>query len=427
MAGNNSNDILMVDICRTGGRVSRVTKQYPLTGDLAGLRPTMLNSLGCQPVISVQQAGATGVLERINQASGTFASELLPSADGTNRAYPGPSSHVSVIATSLGAGPISTPFPLSRASYGANHTFGTDVWFTESGGGFQTLHSTGHVYTGFGAGQQPYWVLKLPPARQYNGVSAGRLENHFYDNYLLMPVVSYHCEPLSLGWNPVTSEYAWSTSGKPTTLITTNQIGGGGTGERWDLEIRWNEVRPCFLAAKTHDISAANLGDAVQNGAGLNRFYSYQLLDSQQVPDFGGTVFTPYTYAQGDFRDTLIAYTDSTNEPTAGWTMDFETLPAAGGAASLPTPQTNWQTGIGQPLTRNYDMCYRYPVPTLTASDQGSGTKVYLQFALTIPGGFSQSGFIEFVKDPLATQAAWNVTPRYYEMLFKFTHQTALP
>jgi len=192
------------------------------------------------------------------------------------------------------------------------------------------------------------------------------------------------------------------------------------------LQIKWNEVRPCFLAAKTIDISATNQGDPILNGAGLDRFYTYDLLDSVQIPDFGGSDFHPYTYSQGDFRDTLIAYIEAANEPPVGWTLEFESLSPAIDTAPLPTPQRNpFDTGLG-PTFKTYDTCYKYQIPTLTVSDQGSGDKVYLAFDLNIPGGFSQTGFIEFVKESLVTQAAWNATPRYYEMIFNFEHLTGL-
>jgi hypothetical protein len=427
MAGNNPKDVLLVDFCKSP-RLNKIAKQYVLGGSLTGQTPTMLNSLGCFPVVSIRDSAAAGVLERINQNTGAFKSELLASADGTLRSQPGPSSHVYAIPTSLGTGSIANPFPLDRADYAATHTFGTDAWFTESGGGFQTLHGSNHHFVGFGAGQQPYWVLKVPPGREFNGVSTGRLENHFYDNYLLMPLVSYHCEPLSLSWSAVNSWYEWGSSGKDTSIVT-NQVGGGGTGERYTVDLRWNEVRPCFLSAATFPISAANLGDGNQNGAGLFRSYTYRLLDSNiQVPDFGGSAFHPYSYAQSDFRDTLIVYSDSTNAPS-GFTLDFETLSPTIGGAPLPTPQRNmFDSGFG-PTFQNNDTCSRYQIPTLTARDLGGGdgTRVYLQFSLTIPGGFSKSGFIELIKDPLATQVAWNVTPRYHEIVLQFIHETGLP
>jgi hypothetical protein len=172
-----------------------------------------------------------------------------------------------------------------------------------------------------------------------------------------------------------------------------------------------------------------NAGDSVANGAGLFRSYTYRLLESDvTVPDFGGSVFKPYTYAQSDFRDALIAYSASANAP-GSWTLDIESLAAATSSPSLPTPQKNpFFPGSGSP-TQTYDTCHRYAIPTLTAQDLGlgDGVRVYLEYDLNIAGGFSKSGFIEFVKDPLATQAAWNTTPRYYEMIFNFIHETGLP
>jgi hypothetical protein len=422
MAGNNNNDVLIVDLCRTNGKVSRVTKQYEL-----GSRPAMLNSLGCNPVVSVEDT-AGSVLQRVTNNGGILQSVLLPSGDGGSRAEPGPSSHVYAIPTSVGAVSTPNPFPLAKASYTGSHTFGTDIWYTESGGGFQTLHNTGHEYVGFGGAQQPYWVLKLPPAREFNGVPSGRLENHIYDNYILMPVVSFHCEPLSLRWNAVLSQYEWIL-GDNSALIVTNQVGGGGTGERWTLQIRWNEVRPCFLTGYTHPFSAVNAGDSVANGAGLSRSYTYRLLEADvQVPDFAGSVVKSYGYAQGDFRDPLIAYSASSNEP-ASWSIDFEGIAPTSSAPVLPTPQKN---PFDPPFTttfRTYDGCHRYAIPTKTAQDLGlgDGPRVYLEFDLNITGGFSKTGFIEFVKDSLATQTAWNNTPRYYEMIFNFIHETGLP
>lgn len=424
MAGNNIKDVLIVDFCKTFGRLGRITKQYRV----AAATPTMINSMGCSPVVSLLDTPEAGVLARVNHNSGALQQDLLPSADATSRSNPGPTSHVYAIPDAISAASVPNPFPLAAGSYTGNHVFGTDTWYTEAGGGFQTLNNTGHEYVGFGAGQQPYWVLKLPPSREFNGVFTGRLENHIYDNYILMPVVSFHCEPLSLRWNLVLSRYEWIL-GDNTAIIATNQVGGGGSGEQWVLTIRWNEVRPCFLSSYTHPISAANVGDAVQNGAGLFRSYTYRLLESDvTMPDFGGALFKGYNYAQGDFRDPLIAYSASSNAP-ASWNIDFESLSPTTSSPSLPTPQKN---PFDPPLVttfRMYDTCHRYAIPTKTVQDLGlgDGPRVYLAFNLTISGGFSKTGFIEFVKDSLATQTAWNNTPRYYEMIFDFNHLTGLP
>jgi hypothetical protein len=229
---------------------------------------------------------------------------------------------------------------LTRAAYSGNHTFGTDVWFTEAGGGFQTLHNTGHSYVGFGS--RPAAVLDpegAARARVQRGPT-GRLENHVYDNYILMPVVSFHCEPLSLRWNAAQARYEWLVSTK-TATIATNQVGGGGTGEQWVLTIKWSEVHPCFLAGYTDPYSAANAGRlGGQRGRPVPELHLPAAGSDVQVPDFGGAVFKPYTYAQGDFRDPLIAYAASSNAP-AIWSLDFESLSPTISSPALPTPQKN--------------------------------------------------------------------------------------
>ena len=102
MAGNNNNDVLVADFCKSA-RLGRISKQYALPDPLSGIEPTMLSSLGCFPVVSLRDVGAIGVLERVAHASGNLDVELLASADGTSRAYPGPSSHVYTIPDTVGA------------------------------------------------------------------------------------------------------------------------------------------------------------------------------------------------------------------------------------------------------------------------------------------------------------------------------------
>ena len=170
--------------------------------------------------------------------------------------------------------------------------------------------------------------------------------------------------------------------------------------------------------------SPSIVGDDIQNGTGLFRSYCYYPLESGVIiPDFGGTDFRSYTIALADLRDPLIAYTESSNEPTS-WTLTFDSLSPSGGSASLPASQRNpYDSGLG-PTFMNFDTCYRYAIPTLTVKP---GPIVGLDFDLEITGGYSQTGTIEFVKDSLVSQSEWDVTPRTYEMLLKFTFQTNLP
>lgn len=424
MAGTNDKDLLVVDFCKQPS-LTRLNRQV-LLRDPLDAEPTGMAPLGCFPFVAHRQANGA-VLSRVNHLTGAYQNVVLATGDATASEEPGPTSFLSAAANrNVTSTPVS-PFPATDGNFSASHAMGSDLFFTENGGGFQILNSTGHSYQGFGGSFAPYWTLKLPPARQFKGVGFGRLENHVYDNYILMPLVSYHCEPLSLRWNAVASYYEWIKSGK-TAIIVTNQVGGGGTGEQWRLDIIWNEVRPCLLAPADIALSAANAGDAVNNGAGLFRSYSYKLLEADvTMPDYGGVVSRSYAVSSGDLRVPLVAYADSTNVPPI-YSLTFEALSPTSGGVSLPTPQRDPFDTSPTPSFRTFDECHRYSVPTRTDQDLGlgDGTRVYLAFELIVDGGFSKTGFIEFVKDPLSTQAAWNVTPRYYEMLFQFTHFTGL-
>jgi hypothetical protein len=427
MAGTNTNDLLIVDFCKQP-RLTRLSRQARLQDPLnvADAEPTAMAPLGCFPFVAHRQANGA-VLSRVNHISGRYQNVVLTTGDAEASEEPGPTSFLSSAPNRNVTGPASSPFPAEDGNFSASHAMGTDLFFTEAGGGFQILNSTGHSYNGFGGSFAPYWVLKLPPARQFKGVGFGRLENHVYDNYILMPVVSYECEPLCLRWSAANSWYEWVESGK-TALIVTNQVGGGGTGEQWTLEIIWNEVRPCLKAPADVALSALNAGDSIQNGAGLNRSYSYKLLEADvTMPDYGGTVTRAYSVAAGDLRAPLVAYAASSQVP-AIYTLNFEGLSPSSSSAPIPTPQRNpFDSGSG-PTFLTFDECHKYTIPTRTDRDLGlgDGTRVYLQYDLVIDGGFSKSGYIELVKDALATQNAWNVTPRYYEMIFQFNHLTGL-
>jgi hypothetical protein len=428
MAGTNENDLLIADFCKQP-RLTKINRQSELGGvlNVANAEPTAMAPLGCFPFIAHREANG-GVLSRVNHLSGAYQNLVLATGDAEASAQPGPTSFISAVANRNVTGAPSSPFPASAANFSATHIIGGNNFFTEAGGGFQILNPTGHSYDGFGGGFGPYWSLKLPPSQVFNGVDSGRMANHIYDNYILMPVVSFHCEPLSLRWNAVDSWYEWVESGK-TALIITNQVGGGGSGEQWRLDIIWNEVRPCLLAPADIPLSALNAGDAVNNGAGLFRSYSYKLLEADvTMPDHGGSMSRSYSVAAGDLRVPLVAYTASSQEP-ASWSLTFESLSPTSGGAALPTPQRNpFDTGP-DPDFLTFDNCHRYDIPNRTDQDLGlgDGTRVYLEYDLNITGGFSKSGFIELVKDPLATQNAWNVTPRYYEMIMQFTLLTGLP
>lgn len=361
--------------------------------------------------------------------TGAYNEKLLNGTDGSDRGQPGPTSHLSTASAALLSGSVANPFPLTRASVGVGYFFGSDEWFSETGGGFQLLHSAGHHFFGFGGAQAPYWVLNLPPSRQFKGVPTGRLENHTYDNYILMPVVSYPCEPLTLGWINASSWYAWSTR-SPFVTIATNQVGGGGTGEKWILELYWQEVHPARLTSTGPTLSATLAGDGTQNGAGLHRSYCYQSLETGfVVPNFGGSTSRSYTVASGDLRNPLVLYTydDGGVTQPASFSLTFEGVTPTPASVALPTPQRNpFDTGLG-PTFLNFNQCSQYAIPTTTVHNlPGEGDVVALAFSLTIPGGFTASGNIEYVKDPFVSQADWNATPRYYEMVGLFFHQTGL-
>lgn len=428
MAGSNENDLLITDFCKQP-RPTRINRQVLLAEPLDGANaePTAMAPLGCLPFIAHREANG-GVLSRVNHLTGAYQNLVLATGDAEASAQPGPTSFIAGVPNRNVTGSVASPFPASAADFSATHAVGGNNFFIEAGGGFQILNPTGHNYDGFGGGFGPYWSLKLPPNQAFNGTNFGRLANHLYDNYILMPVVSYHCEPLSLRWSAVNSWYEWVESGK-TALIVTNQVGGGGSGEQWQLDIIWNEVRPCLMAPADVPMSAVLSGDAFANGAGLFRSYSYKLLEADMtMPDYGGSLARSYSVAAGDLRVPLVAYSASSQEP-ATWSLTFEGLASASGAAPLPTPQRNpFDTGL-DPDFLTFDNCHRYDIPNRTDRDLGlgDGVRVYLEYDLNITGGFSKAGFIELVKDSLATQNAWNVTPRYYEMIMQFTHHTGLP
>ena len=433
MSGQNLNDLLIDDFCVTN-RLSRFNKQNEVASPLGAAQnaqPTMISALGCFPVVSHRQAsGNNSVLSRTTLV-GDYNEKVLGSSDGGDRTQPGPTSHLSTAPVALLSGSVSNPFPVSNAAFLASHIFGSDLWFSELGGGFQLQHSDGHIFFGFGGAQAPYWVLNLPPGRFFNGVPSGRLESHTYDNYVLMPVVSFPCEPLSLGWISASSWYAWSKR-TPFVTIRTNQVGGGGSGQQWELDLFWQEVHPALLASTGPTLSATLAGDGTQNGSGLHRSYCYKSLETGMVmPGFGGGTLTrSYTVAQGDLRNPLVLYTfdDSGATQPATFSLTFEGITPTPAGASLPTPQRNpFDAGSG-PTFINFNQCSQYAIPTNTVkTEPGSGRLfVGLDFTLTIPGGFSKTGTIEYVKDPLVSQSDWNATPRYYEMVGLFTLFTGL-
>lgn len=376
-----------------------------------------------------QAAGNNSVLSRTSLI-GAYNEKLLNATDGSDRGQPGPTSHLSTApGVKLLSGSVANPFPLTKGIFSASYNFGSDLWYAEILGGFQPQNADGHQYFGFGGAQAPYWVLNLPPGRVFNGVPTGRLENHTYDNYVLMPVVSFPCEPLSLGWINASSWYAWSVR-TPIITIATNQVGGGGTGERWELDLFWQEVHPARLTATGPTLSATRAGDSTLNGTGLHRSYCYQSLETGVViPDFGGTLSRSYTVASSDLRNPLVLYTydDGGVTQPASFSLTFEGVTPTPAASSLPTPQRNpFDSGLG-PTFINFNQCSQYAISTKTVHNLiGEGDRVALAFTLTIPGGFSNSGFIEYVKNPFVSQSDWNATPRYYEMVGLFSHITGL-
>jgi hypothetical protein len=374
MAGTNSNDLLIVDFCKQP-RLTRLNRQARLGAPLnvADAEPTAMAPLGCFPFVAHRQANGA-VLSRVNHLSGAYQNVVLATGDAESTEEPGPTSFLASAANRNVTGSPTSPFPAVDGNFSASHSMDSDLFFIESGGGFQILNSTGHSYNGFGGSFGPYWVLKLPPGRQFKGVGFGRLENHLYDNYILMPLVSYECEPLSLRWNNASSWYEWVRSGK-TAFIATNQVGGGGTGEQWTVEIIWNEVRPCLTAPADVALSAVNAGDSIQNGAGLFRSYSYKLLEGDvTMPDYGGTVNRAYSVAAADLRVPLITYTASSQVP-ASYTLTFEGLSPSSSGPALPTPQRNpFDSGSG-PTFLTFDECHRYGNSNAYRPGPGAGRR----------------------------------------------------
>lgn len=424
------NSLMLFDLCRSP-KLVRATKQYNLPLDIQGriIQPTTVAALGCQPVISgVQQTSDKVVLSRNQQRTGAFQSALLTASDGADREQPGPTSQLATAPGLALSSSVPNPFPVVPGSFGATYTFGSDEWFEQFSGGFSLLHSDGHEFKGFGAAQAPYWTLDLPPGRVFAGVPTGRLENHTYDDYLLMPVVSSTTEPLTLGFNSANNDYEWSFRSGLVQLVT-NQVGGGGSGQQWTMNMFWTEVHPALLRSSGPTLSGVLAGDSSNNGAGLNRSYCYLPLASGLVaPDFNGSASASYSVASGSLRDALILYSwnDGGITQPSSFNLTVEGILVSPVSASLPTPQKN-PFGVG-PNPLNLNQASSYSIPTLTVqTESGSGRQfVGLAVSLTIPGGFSQTAQIEFVQDPLVPLADWLATPRYYEILAFFVLTTGL-
>lgn len=410
------HSLALLDLCKSA-QLNRINKQYQVG---VSVQPTGVAALDCQPASSGPQAGGTGhdpVLYRFQQQTGALDTTVLTAADGTDRSQAGPAAQLATAPGFVMTPTISNPLPASDTGVQLDYYLGSLHYWSENVSGPQLLPPWSNQRTprGFGTLSGPLNNLRLPPNRTFAGhtpTTFRRLADHVYDNYLLMPQVSFATEPLMLYYLPGTNQYQWFGGEEPPHIgeneiyrsagVVTNTV----AGKFYNVFLWVKECVPALLPGSASiTASGADLGDPVLNGPALNREYGYLSFESGfVVPPFGGSATRTYTVPSGSLRANAILYSAATADP-ASFTFSINGNAGTGPAAiSLPSGQL--LNGIAIP--NDVTQASTYPMPADFTT---------IDIAITFPGGFSAS--IQYSDFSYPVGYTPNNSLVYYEMVLQ--------